>query len=370
MNPTTHQIHFNTAEDMSPLADASVQLVVTSPPYPMIEMWDGIFGEQDSEIEKSLEAGEGYRAFEAMHQILDRVWSECERVLAPGGIACINIGDATRTIDSKFELYPNHSRIQTALLKLGFSVLPGILWRKPTNAPNKFMGSGMYPPGAYVTLEHEHILVFRKGNKRVFNSEKEKENRRQSAYFWEERNSWFSDVWFKLLGTRQDLLNPKLRARSAAYPFELPYTLIQMFSVMGDTVLDPFLGLGTTQFAAMATGRNSVGFEIDPKLKESIESSHAPLPDFAQSLVRGRLEEHTNFIKQRFEKKGAFKYSSRYYEFPVVTRQEIEIQFPVLEKIEGTSKEKFIAEYTHSLAWQTDLTQDWASFMKETETTE
>jgi DNA modification methylase len=91
------------------------------------------------------------------------------------------------------------------MLKLGFTNLPNILWRKQTNAPNKFMGSGMMPPGAYVTLEHEHILIFRNGGKRQFNSQKEKTNRRQSAFFWEERNQWFSDVWMDLKGARQKI---------------------------------------------------------------------------------------------------------------------------------------------------------------------
>jgi DNA modification methylase len=120
--------------------------------------------------------------------------------------------------------------------KLGFSALPAILWRKQTNAPNKFMGSGMMPPGAYVTLEHEYILILRKGNKREFTSIKEKQNRRESAFFQEERNFWFSDVWMDLKGTTQNLFDNKATERSAAYPFELPYRLISMFSVKSDTV--------------------------------------------------------------------------------------------------------------------------------------
>ena len=109
---------------------------------------------------------------------------------------------------------------------MGFTNLPEIIWRKPTNSPNKFMGSGMLPAGAYVTLEHEFILIFRKGGKRIFKSDAEKLKRQQSAFFWEERNVWFSDLW-TLTGTNQKLNNKNSRERSAAYPFDLAYPFNQ-----------------------------------------------------------------------------------------------------------------------------------------------
>ncbi len=98
-----------------------------------------------------------------MHSALDDVWAEISRVLVPGGIACINVGDATRTVGDSFRVYPNHARVTDAFVELGFEPLPDVLWRKPTNSAAKFMGSGMIPPNAYVTLEHEYVLVFRKG---------------------------------------------------------------------------------------------------------------------------------------------------------------------------------------------------------------
>ncbi|MGA6926091.1 MAG: site-specific DNA-methyltransferase, partial [Desulfosarcina sp.] len=259
---SNHRILFKNAYTMREVASRSVHLVVTSPPYPMIEMWDDLFCRRAS-VRKALESRRGAAAFELMHQELDRVWGELDRVLVPGGIACINIGDATRTLDGEFALYSNHSRILSHMLWLGFNNLPNILWRKQTNAPNKFMGSGMLPSGAYVTLEHEYILIFRKGGKRPFDTQQEKTNRRQSAFFWEERNAWFSDIWMDLKGTRQKTEDQQLRKRSGAYPFELAYRLICMFSVMGETVLDPFLGTGTTVLAAIAAGRDSVGYEVD-----------------------------------------------------------------------------------------------------------
>ena len=213
--------------------------------------------------------------------------------LKEGGIACINIGDATRTINNDFALYPNHARILSHMLKIGFSALPAIIWRKQTNAPNKFMGSGMFPPGAYVTLEHEYILILRKGSKMSFKTEAEKIKRRESAFFWEERNSWFSDVWMDLKGTSQKLNDKRIRFRSAAFPFELPYRLINMFSVKGGIVLDPFLGTGTTMLAAMSSARNSVGFELDPNFSDVIinQQANTILP-YANELIENRLERH------------------------------------------------------------------------------
>jgi DNA modification methylase len=167
----------------------------------MIEMWDGIFSEQDRRIAMHLAEKRGRDAFAAMHEVLDGVWKECDRVLKPGGIACINIGDATRTIDGDCQLYSNHSRILQSFLNRGYSASPVILWRKPTNAPIKFMGSGMLPVGAYVTYEHEYILILRKGTRREFTTPEAKRLRRESAFFWEERNLWFSDIWHDIRGT-------------------------------------------------------------------------------------------------------------------------------------------------------------------------
>ncbi|MFM6984984.1 MAG: DNA methyltransferase [Chitinophagaceae bacterium] len=135
--------------------------------------------------------------FELMHQELDKVWKECFRVLTEGGFLCINIGDATRTINGNFKLYNNHSRIAQYCNSIGFNEMPCILWRKETNALNKFMGSGMLPCGAYVTLEHEYILIFRKGSKRDYRKEVDKNARKNSAFFWEERNAFEARVTAK-----------------------------------------------------------------------------------------------------------------------------------------------------------------------------
>ena len=209
--------------------------------------------------------------------------------------------------------------------RMGFSVLPDILWRKQTNAPNKFMGSGMLPPGAYVTYEHEYVLIFRKGANRVFRAPEEKENRNRSAFFWEERNVWFSDVWTDLKGTIQELASPEARGRSGAYPFELAYRLVNMFSVASDTVLDPFLGTGTTMAAAIASGRNSLGVELDAGLADSIRQTVQGAVAFGNERIARRLSAHRAFVEERAASGRPLKHQNRHYGFPVMTRQEMEL---------------------------------------------
>ena len=327
---TIHKILFQDARDLKDIASESVDLVVTSPPYPMIGMWDDIFGGQNLDIEEALARGDGRQAYELMHEILDSVWVELFRVLKNDRFACINIGDATRKIRDDFRLYPNHARILNYLLDLGFSALPDILWRKQTNAPNKFMGSGMLPAGAYVTLEHEYILIMRKGSKREFRTEAEKKNRRESALFWEERNIWYSDIWTDIKGTAQKLSNTTARLRSAAFPFDLAYRLINMYSVKEDMVLDPFLGTGTTIAAAMTSGRNSIGVEIDESFQGAICPIARHIVEFSNGYLHDRLRRHFEFVQNRIEKSRPLKYTNKHYGCPVVTSQE---QFILLNRL-------------------------------------
>ncbi len=357
MIQTEHRIIIKDSSSMDELAGESIDLVVTSPPYPMIEMWDSGFNNLSPGVKSLLEQGNDTAAFEQMHQVLDRVWCELYRVLKPGAIACINIGDAVRTINGRFQLYANHSRIQAKFYEIGFELLPVILWRKQTNAPNKFMGSGMLPAGAYVTLEHEYILLFRKGGKRVFKTPAEKLNRMQSAYFWEERNSWFSDVWdFK--GTRQDSNEKGLRSRSAAYPIILPFRLINMYSGYGDTVLDPFLGTGTTTLAAMAGARNSVGYEVDSNylqaIEERLETEKKDLNRFNQE----RLDKHLSFVKEYEARKGSLKNYNVKYGFPVVTKQETELKLLFVESVKKLQPGLYRVSHTETRMSQQILFTD------------
>ena len=270
---TKNKIILGNSQQMPEIEDSTIQLMVTSPPYPMIKMWDTQFGKLNPKIAAlwlELEADGEERTltqiYDAMHESLAKVWRETFRVLIDGGIACINIGDATRTINGKFRLFPNHSRIIEHCEKVGFTALPYILWKKPTNKPKykgkgAFLGSGFLPPNAYVTLDCEFILIFRKGNLRKFAPHDKR--RYESAFTKKQRDEWFTQIW-DVKGARQTA--SQIERRIAAFPDELADRLIRMFSVKGDTVLDPFLGSGTTTKIAMQNERNSISYETDESL--------------------------------------------------------------------------------------------------------
>ncbi len=327
---TSHKILCLDSRKLAKINDQTVDLVVTSPPYPMIEIWDEVFGLMDSKI-SSLINENPKEAFERMHKFLDKVWSECDRVLKPNGFVCINIGDATRTINENFAMYSNHSRIIDFFESKGYYTLPDILWRKQSNAPNKFMGSGMLPAGAYVTYEHEYVLIFRKGSKRVFNK-KEAENRRDSAYFWEERNVWFSDLW-EIKGTKQAMVSKESRDRNASFPFEVPYRLINMYSVKGDTVLDPFGGLSTTTLAAIASERNSLSVDIDPVFCKESEQRVLGSLNFINKYIQNRIKLHNEYINSLPQEKIDKCYENEKMQCKVRTNQEAELSINIVSSI-------------------------------------
>ncbi len=334
---TTHRLFVGDSRDLAAVADDSVELVVTSPPYPMIEMWDDLFADLDPDISSALDAGDGQAAFEGMHAQLDRVWDELERVLVDGGIACINVGDATRSLADSFRVYPNHARVTEAFEERGFDPLPDVLWRKPANSAAKFMGSGMIPPNAYVTLEHEYVLIFRNGgDRRSF--EPGADQRYEAAYFWEERNRWFTDVWTEVRGELQGLENvpEDVRERSGAYPLEIPYRLICMYSTYGDTVLDPFWGTGTTSLAAMCASRNSVGYELEDGFLDVFGNRVAEIGTLSREIGRTRLERHREFVEQRRRDGEDLSYEATHYDVPVMTKMESDILFREAETLRET----------------------------------
>jgi site-specific DNA-methyltransferase (cytosine-N4-specific) len=264
--PTCHRVISGDSRRMTEIGDEEVHLVVTSPPYPMIEMWDTLFG--------SL----GCHDYDQMHEYLAEIWKECYRVLKDGGLACINIGDATRKVDKKFRLFPNHSRVIEICEELGFVSLPCILWKKPTTKPNSFLGSGFLPTNAYVTLDCEYILLFRKGNLRKFRTKDP--IRYASSFTKDERDTWFSQIW-DVKGTKQN--SRDMERRVGAYPEQIVYRLVRMFSIIGDTVLDPFLGTGTTTKVAAELYRNSIGYEIDKRLLKLIRRNVSIQQDLLSS---------------------------------------------------------------------------------------
>ena len=348
---TTHEVRVGDAREVD-LGAGSVDLLVTSPPYPMVEMWDASFAEQSRAAAAALESGDGDAAFEAMHALLDEVWARTAEALRDGGIAAVNVGDATRRLDGEYRLYPNHARIIEAFEDAGFAQLPGIVWRKPTNSAAKFMGSGTLPTNAYATLEHEHVLLFRKGGPREFPPKDDA--RYASAFFWEERNEWFSDCW-EIRGTRQtlgdgdgdaheDVYGDGTRERSGAFPLELPLRLVRMYSVQGDTVLDPFVGTGTTCLAALLEGRSSIGVERDPALAAGFEAAAEGAPGLSRELAEARLEQHRKFVADREEEPA---YEAEHYDTRVVTSAERRIQLQTVDQLRKEAAEplRFVARH-------------------------
>ena len=241
------KFHKKDSANMCEIEDKSVHLIITSPPYPMIKKWDEMFGIVN---------------FDYQHKMLKHSWEECVRVLCPGGIMCINIGDATRSIGKwGFYCFPNYARVAMDMWKFGMTPLIPIYWKKISNRPNAFLGSGFLPPNAYVSQDHEHIAIFRKGNLRKFRTKDPQ--RYASAFTKQERDLWFSQVW--------EIQGAKGAKETSSFPYEIPYRLIRMFSIIGDTVLDPFCGAGTVMRVAEENGRKGIGYDIIDYINKPIE---------------------------------------------------------------------------------------------------
>ncbi|MFO0834744.1 MAG: site-specific DNA-methyltransferase [Phycisphaerales bacterium] len=261
---TQHSVHLGDARDLSFLPSASVHLVVTSPPYgALIHYSDG--PDQLGNIQS-------YELF--LHE-LDKVWGECFRILVPGGrVACV-VGDVcmSRKQAGRHYVLPLSADIQVRARTIGFDNLTPIRWQKVTNVrleasrSSRFLGKPNLPNGV-IKNDLEHILFLRKpGGYRKPTAAQEK----QSFISTDDYSKWFSGVWTDVTGQiRKD--------HPAPYPVEIPRRLIRMFSFVGDTVVDPFAGTGTTAVAAMETGRHSISVEIEPKYLRLIEARLAQSP--------------------------------------------------------------------------------------------
>lgn len=160
--------------------------------------------------------------------------------------------------------------------------------------------------------------MFRKGGKRVgINAEA----RRRSAYFWEERNRWFSDMWADLPG-RDQALKDAARDRSAAFPLELPWRLVHMFSVQGEVVLDPFAGTGTTSLAAIGAARSSIGVELDPSLATRLPELVRSTFSLLATRARARLSAHRAWLGERAAAGKLPGHHNQPHDLPVMTSQE------------------------------------------------
>lgn len=169
-----------------------------------------------------------------------------------GGIIAINIGDATRTTDGDFQCFPNFAKTCMLLKEIGFTLLIPVLWKKISNRPNAYLGSGFLPVSAYVSQDCEYIIIARKGSLRKFNKI-EAITRKESAFSMEERNIWFSQIW--------TVPGKKGSKDTSGWPDEIFYRLMRMFTIRGDTILDPFCGPGNEKLAN-THGRTYIGYEI------------------------------------------------------------------------------------------------------------
>ena len=254
---TNHKIIIGDSREMAEVDEKSVHLIITSPPYWQLKDYGSAdqIGFNDS--------------YEDYINNLNLVWAECHRVLHDGCRLCINIGDqfARSVYYGRYKVIPIRTEIIKFCETLGFDYMGAIIWQKPTTMNTTggatVMGSFPYPRNGIIKIDYEFILIFKKPGD---SPKVSKEIKEQSKLSKEEWNEYFSGHW--------NFNGEKQIQHLAMFPEELPKRLIKMFSFVGDTVLDPFLGSGTTILAAKNLNRNSVGYEINseflPIIKEKV----------------------------------------------------------------------------------------------------
>jgi modification methylase len=257
---TRHLIYIADSRRVPELADESVQLVVTSPPY---------WSLKDYGHPGQIGHGQEYEEYlESVGQVL----GECHRVLCEGCRMAVNVGDQylRASEHGRYRVLPLGADLTALARGLEFDFMGSIIWRKvSTTRPSgggKWMGSIYIPRDGQITYEHEYILIFRKPGKAPRPSEEIQEKSRLTK---EQRQQWFRGVWADLPPERQT-------GHEAMFPVELPRRLIKMYSFYGETVLDPFLGSGTTCLAAAVEGRHCIGYEINRDYAETITQKMRP----------------------------------------------------------------------------------------------
>ncbi|MBA3963498.1 MAG: site-specific DNA-methyltransferase [Chthoniobacterales bacterium] len=248
---TKHILRLGDARDLSWIANGIVHLVVTSPPYWTLKKYE----------DHEHQLGE-IADYEDFLDELDKVWRECARVLAPGGRICCVVGDVCiPRKQGRHRVMPLHADIMVRARSLGLDALTPIMWFKIANGVTEAKGNGAgfygkpYQPGAIIKNDAEYILFLRKGGEYRSPSTTQKA---LSMLSKDEMKSWLRSAWHDIKGESTRKGHP------APYPESLASRLIRLFSFAGDTVLDPFVGTGTTGLAAITTGRNSIGNEIEP----------------------------------------------------------------------------------------------------------
>lgn len=250
MQFTTHRLVNGDSRDLSFLNDASVHLVVTSPPYWNLKRYNENPGQLGH-----------IQDYEAFLFELEKVWRHVYRILVPGGRLVCVVGDVcvARRHFGRHLVFPLHADICVICRQIGFDNLNPIIWHKITNASyevangSKFLGKP-YEPNAIIKNDIEFILMQRKpgGYRKPSESQREGSKIRKDDF-----DRWFQQIW--------NITGASTKHHPAPYPLELATRLVRMFSFVGDTVLDPFCGSGTTMVTALRSGRNSIGVEIDPE---------------------------------------------------------------------------------------------------------
>jgi modification methylase len=286
-NETNHELRLSDARKLGWLAKESVDLIVTSPPYFTLKEYVHTEGQMGDIAD-----------YESFLRELDKVWRQCYRVLKPGGRICCVVGDVcvSRKQGGRHYVLPLHSDIQVRARKIGFDVLTPILWSKIANGVTEAEGNGAgfygkpYQPGAIVKNDVEYILFLRKGTQ--YRSP-EPMQKALSMLTKDEMQSWLISFWSDIKGASTRDGHP------APYPVALAERLIKLFSFAGDTIFDPFVGTGSTILAAMETGRNSIGSDIEPQYLEFADAR------IRRSASRARFTGATAIAYNRSIKPGS-----------------------------------------------------------------
>ena len=251
--PNWAKVYLGDSRVLTEIEDAGIDLAVTSPPYWHIKDY-GVPGQ----------LGYGQSLHEYLKDLY-RVWRECFRVIREGGRLCINVGDqfARAAVYGRYKVIPLHAEFINQCEHIGFDFLGSIIWQKKTtmnpSGGATVMGSYPFPPNGIVEIDYEFILIFKKPGPSKKVAPEIKAASKLTKAEWKE---YFAGHWH-FGGVRQ-------AGHEAMFPEELPRRLIKMFSFVGDTVLDPFLGSGTTVKAALDLARNAVGYEINPDFLEAM----------------------------------------------------------------------------------------------------